>query len=518
MQTGLEDQLGLYQKRIPIFTRSVKGKFRQFKTSVLLLAYAVYFLLPWLPWARLDAPDQALLFDLPGRRFLVFGLTIYPQDIFWLALLLFIAAILLFFVTGLVGRAFCGYFCFQTVWTDVFIWIEHKIQGERPSRVRLFRQPWDREKWIKLGSTHGLWLLLSFWTGFTFVAYFNYAPQLWVDFFTGHAASAAYITTGILALSTYVAAGLMREQVCTYICPYGRFQSVMYEPETLAVHYDADRGEGAHGRAVVRAGRGMANERRNQADPSASDRSASAATINAISVERRLVAMSPGERALAERHKLGLGDCVDCGLCVQVCPAGIDIREGLQYKCISCGLCIDACNTIMDSFGFPRGLIRYDSEQHLAAKINTPPQLHWRSLKTIGYGIALIVMSGFLAYSISTQDSFDRAVSQIRQPLYVVLSNDDIRNRYQVRITNKSAQAETYLISAPGLPAEALDLGNFSEITIQPGHGGLVQASVRLPPKLAVQTQRLDLVITPKGKPAEARTESVHFDSPSRHP
>ena len=478
MQTGLEDQLGLYQKRIPILTRSVKGRFRRFKTSVLVLAYAIYFLLPWLPWTRMDAPAQAVLFDLPGRQFLIFGLTVYPQNVIWLALLLIIAAILLFFVTGLIGRAFCGYFCFQTLWTDFFIWIEHAIQGERPTRVRLYRQPWDREKILKIGGTHALWLLVSFWTGLSFVAYFTYAPQLVPDFFTGRAADAAYITTAILMLATYVAAGLMREQVCTYVCPYGRFQSVMYEPETLAVHYDSKRGEAVHGRATARA----------------------------------------GLRTRAERAEKGLGDCVDCGLCVQVCPVGIDIRDGLQYKCISCGLCIDACNTIMDSFAFPRGLIRYDSEANLDAATQAPPRLHWRSLKTIGYGAALILMSAFLAYSIGTQDSFDRAVSQIRQPLYVVLSNNDIRNRYQVRITNKAAQTQTYIISAPGIPAGALDLGSFSEISVKPGHSGLVQVSVRLPPALAAQTQRFDLVITPQGKPAEARSESVHFDSPSRRP
>lgn len=478
MQTGLEDQLGLYQKRIPIVTRSVTGRFRRFKTTVLALAYAIYFLLPWLPWSRLDAPAQAVLFDLPGRRFLIFGLTVYPQDVIWLALLLFIAAILLFFVTGLVGRAFCGYFCFQTLWTDFFIWIEHKIQGERPARVRLYRQPWDREKILKVGGTHALWGLVSFWTGLTFVAYFSYAPQLVVDFFTGQAATAAYITTGILMLSTYVAAGLMREQICTYVCPYGRFQSVMYEPETLAVHYDDRRGEAAHGRATARA----------------------------------------GQRTLAERHEKGLGDCVDCGLCVQVCPAGIDIRDGLQYKCISCGLCIDACNTIMDSFNFPRGLIRYDSEKNLASPTPAPPKLHWKRLKIIGYGVALVLMSAYLVYSITSRGSFDRAITQIRQPLYVVLSNGDIRNRYQIRITNKTAEAQTYVITAQGVPADALDVGHFREITIKSGHSGLVQASVKLPPAVAARTPGFDLVLTPKSKPAEARKERVRFDHPGRRP
>ena len=477
MQTGLEEQLALYQKRIPIFTRSVKGKFRRFKTSVLVLAYTIYFLLPWLPWSRSDAPAQAVLFDVPGRRFLIFGLTVYPQDVIWLALLLFIAAILLFFVTGLVGRAFCGYFCFQTLWTDFFIWIEHKIQGERPARVRLYRQPWDREKLLKIGGTHALWLVASFWTGVTFVAYFTYAPQLVVGFFTGQAAAAAYITVTVLTLSTYAAAGLMREQICTYVCPYGRFQSVMYEPGTLAVHYDARRGEAAHGRAAARA----------------------------------------GQRSLAERHEKGLGDCVDCGLCVQVCPVGIDIRDGLQYKCISCGLCIDACNTIMDSFNFPRGLIRYDSEKNLAEATPAAPRLQWKNLKTIGYGVALLLMSGYLAYSIGTRASFNRAVNQIRQPLYVVLSNGDIRNRYQINITNKAGQSETYLISAKGIPAGALDLGNFREITIKPGHSGQVLASVRLAPELAEHTERFELVISPEGKPDEARSETVRFDSPKEH-
>ena len=478
MQTGLEDQLGLYQKRIPIFTRSVKGRFRRFKTSVLVLAYAIYFLLPWMPWSRLDAPAQAVLFDLPGRRFLIFGLTVYPQDVIWLALLLFIAAILLFFVTGLVGRAFCGYFCFQTLWTDFFIWIEHKIQGERPARVRLFRQPWDREKITKIGGTHGAWLVASFWTALTFVAYFTYAPQLVVDFFTGQAAAAAYITISILTLSTYAAAGLMREQICTYVCPYGRFQSVMYEGETLAVHYDSKRGEAVHGRAIARA----------------------------------------GLRTLAERHEKGIGDCVDCGLCVQVCPVGIDIRDGLQYKCISCGLCIDACNSIMDSFNFPHGLIRYDSEKNLAATAPVAPKLHWKRLKIIGYGIALVLMSAYLVYSIATRGSFDRAVNQIRQPLYVVLSNGDIRNRYQVRITNKAAREQTYQISVRGIPADALDLGHFREIKVKPGHSGLVQASVRLQPAQAAQTRNFELIIMPQGKPAEARSETVRFDTPGKQP
>ena len=474
MQTGLEEQLGPYQKRIPIVTRSIKGRFRNLKTTVLVCAYATFFLLPWLPWARPDAPAQAVLLDIPARRFLIFGLTAYPQDIVWLALLLFIAALLLFFVTGLVGRAFCGYFCFQTLWTDFFIWIERRLQGERPARIRLYRQPWDTEKMLKVGGTHALWIVASFWTALTFVLYFAYATDLLARFFQGDAAVAAYVTVGILTLTTYAAAGLMREQICTYVCPYGRFQSVMYEPQTLAVHYDARRGENTQGRAIAR----------------------------------------PGSRTLAERHAQGQGDCVDCNLCVQVCPAGIDIREGLQYKCISCGLCIDACNAIMDSFQFPRGLIRYDAEANLAQLAPTPPKLQWKRLNIVGYGSALSLMAGYLAYSIATRNTFDAGVSQIRQPLYVVLSNGDIRNRYQIRINNKSAHAVRYQIESADLPAGALDLGNFRQLQLKAGQSALVQASVRLSPERAARTAAFQLEIQPLDRAGTRRVEAVRFDKP----
>lgn len=471
MQAGLEEQVAPLQERIPVFTRSVKGTFRRFKTSVLVLAYAVFFLLPWLPWQRADGPSQAVMFDLPGRRFLIFDLTVYPQDVVWLALLLFIAATLLFFATGLVGRAFCGYFCFQTLWTDFFIWIESLFQGERPARIRLYRQPWTREKLLKIGGTHLTWLLASFWTGMTFVLYFGYAPDLLGRFFTGQAAPAAYITVSVLTITTYFAAGYLREQVCTYICPYGRFQSVMYDPETLAVHYDVKRGEAAHGRASARA----------------------------------------GLRTREERQAKGHGDCIDCGLCVQVCPAGIDIREGLQYRCISCGLCIDACNGIMDSMGYPRGLIRYDSEANLSKATPEKPRLHWKRLKIIGYGVSIMLMTGYLVYSVSTRSSFEDAVTQIRQPLFVVLSNGDIRNRYQIRLTNKQSRQESFQIRTEGLPASALDLAGFDEVSVKPGHSVIVQASIILPPEQAARTSEVKFVITPKSRPQEARTEKVSF-------
>lgn len=471
MQTAIEEQQGLYAKRIPIFPRSVKGRFRNFKWAVLTVAYAVFFGLVWLPWPREDRPSQAVLLDIQHRKFHVFDLVAYPQDVLWLALLLFVAATLLFFVTALVGRAFCGYFCFQTLWTDFYMLIERLVQGDRPKRVRLYKQPWNTEKLLKLGLTHLAWLLFSFWTAFTFAAYFTYAPELLRDFFTGQAHPAAYTTVFILTVTTYIAAGLAREQVCMYICPYARFQSVMFDPETLVVSYDERRGEGTRGRA----------------------------------------ALKPGLKTRQERQAQGYGDCIDCTLCVQVCPVGIDIRNGLQYPCITCGLCIDACDGVMDSIGFPRGLIRYDSQANLASPHPGPPRLHWKRLKVLGYGVALVAVSGLLAHSIATRSDFEQAVSQVRQPLYVVLSDGRIRNRYQIRITNKSPHDQVYRLGVRGVPVEAVDFGNFPEVRVKSGQSLMVQASVVLSPEQARRIDAFEFTIVPVGRAEEPRATQVHF-------
>lgn len=444
-------------KHIPVVTRSVKGRFRSFKTGVMILAYTVFFLLPWLPWQRNSAADQAILFDLQSRRFFIFDLIVYPQDIFWLALLLFIAAALLFFATGLIGRAWCGYFCFQTLWSDLFIYIEQWIQGERPARLRLKKQAWNAEKIGKIGLSHSLMVLVSFWTGLTFVAYFTYAPQLMQDFFSGQAAQAAYVTVFILTVTTYVAGGLVRENICLFACPYARFQGVMYEPDTLAVAYDTKRGEGTKGRSIP------------------------------------IVGLKTRE----ERQAQGHGDCIDCGFCVQVCPTGIDIRDGMQYQCISCGLCIDACNNIMDSVGYPRGLIRYDSERNLGSEQPHPPRLEWKRLKVIGYAAALVVMIVVLAVNIGTRAYTGAIVQQIRQPLFVTLSDGSIRNRYQINIVNKTESEATYDLTVKGIPANALDLGHIQAIKVRAGKSLSVNAMVKLEAEIAHKTQQFEFVLTP---------------------
>ena len=451
MSQSEENQL--YAARQSIFPRSVKGRFRHLKTGVLALAYGVYFLLPWLRWQRESGPDQAVLFDLAGRKFYIFDLVVYPQDIFWLAGVLMIFAYLLFFVTGIAGRVFCGYFCFQTLWTDVFIFIERLVQGERPARIRLEKQAWNGEKLLKIGLTHLLWLGMAFITGLTFVMYWDNAPELVGDFFTGKAPFAAYATTLFLTTTTYVMAGIAREQVCTYMCPYARFQSVMFDRDTLIVSYDAKRGEGDKGRSKL--GREL--------------------------------------KTREARAEAGVGDCIDCGYCVQVCPTGIDIRNGLQIQCISCALCIDACDTIMDSMGWERGLVSYSSQRveegGSKARLLRP--------KVLGYATVLLIAISLLVWSVGNQAPFDMTVSQVRQPIFVRLSDGRIENSYEIKLNNKTGHALDLSFSIRGLENAKLDM-EFQKVNLRPEQRLRVTARIKADPKVRDgRTHPVELVATP---------------------
>lgn len=441
-----EQEPELYQAREPIHPKSIKGRFRRFKTTILILAYAIFFLLPWLRWSRPVGPDQAVLFDLPTRRFYLFDLVIHPQDIFLLAGFLILAAWLLFFVTGLVGRAFCGYFCFQTLWTDMFMKVEYWVQGDRNKRLKLDRQPWNIEKIGKKGLTILIWTGIAFWTGFTFTAYWADAPQLFAAFFTAHAASAAYITTTILTLTTLVAAGFAREQVCIYMCPYARFQAVMFDKETLLVSYDAHRGEGATGRKPLQ----------------------------------------KGLMTLDERHASNVGDCIDCKLCVQVCPTGIDIRDGLQLACISCGLCIDACNDIMTKRGWPEGLIRYASE----LEIETGKKPSLLKFRTIGYGIATILVTGALIYGVWSIKPADFSLRQIRQPLFVLMSDGSIQNNYEMKINNKRQTPLDFHLKVKGLKGAEITIGGgFEDLHIPADQTRIYRVHIRAPAASGISRQ-----------------------------
>jgi cytochrome c oxidase accessory protein FixG len=452
-QVAVSEQETLYQKRIPIFPRSVKGRFRNLKYGITILAYGIYYLLPWVRWERPNAPNQAIIFDIPGRHFYIFDLVVQPQDIIWLGGLLVIAAMLLFFVTGIAGRVFCGYFCFQTLWTDVFILIERLIQGERPARLRLYKAPWNGEKIFKITATYSLWLLMAFLTGLTFTLYWGDAPVLLGQIFTGQAPFAAYATTLFLTATTFVMAGLAREQVCTYMCPYARFQSAMFDRDTLIIAYDERRGEGSRGRHGL--GRGF--------------------------------------KTREERHPEGMGDCIDCGFCVQVCPTGIDIRNGLQLQCISCALCIDACDTIMDNLKWPRGLIRYTSDNAREGK-----QTRIIKPKTLGYGVVLVGAMTALGFSIANQATYNATVAQIRQPLFVVLSDGRVQNTYEIKLNNRVQKAAKLKVSVEGLPGAELDLGHLDEIALAPDQRLRVMARVRAPQQFDGEVQHpFKFVLTP---------------------
>ncbi len=446
----------LYQKRIPIFPVSVKGRFRTLKTSILVLAYAIYFGLPWIRWERVIGPQQAVQFDIPGRRYYLFDFIVNIQDILWLAGFLIMAAMLLFMVTGMLGRAFCGYFCFQTLWTDAFIFIEHLVQGDRNARIKLSKAPWNQHKIVKIGITWLLWLLIGFMTGFTFAAYWTDAPTLLIQIFTGSAPFAAYACVLFLTATTFIFAGLAREQVCTYMCPYARFQSAMFDKDTLIVSYDAIRGERSEGRAK----------------PHRDYKSAEA------------------------RQEKGLGDCVDCNYCVQVCPMGIDIRKGLQYQCTSCALCIDACDVIMDKVGYAKGLVRYTSENALAGnktKLLKP--------KTVGYGTIILVVLIALTISISNRATTTYSVEQVRSPLSVMLSDGRIQNSYEVKLNNQTQKPQSIRVSIEGLDDAVLDMGASQDIHLRPEQRLQIRAKVTQSGASHATEQHYDFVITPIDDP-----------------
>ncbi|MFA9459342.1 cytochrome c oxidase accessory protein CcoG [Thiohalorhabdus methylotrophus] len=468
-----EQTEGLYAAHEKVYPQAVRGFFRRMKTTILLVAYAVYFLLPYVRWEN----RQAVLFDIPGRQFFLFGLRVAPEDIIWLSGLLFIAAVALFFVTSLAGRVFCGYFCFQTLWSDVFLWIEEKVEGGRSRRLRLDKQPLSADKALKKGIKHSLWLAVALLTGITFTLYFADAYQLWYQYLTFQAPLPALFTAGLLTATTYTMAGLAREQVCTYMCPYARFQGAMFDRDTLIVAYDPSRGERSQGRQPPKR----------------------------------------GER-YEERVAAGKGDCIDCGYCVKVCPTGIDIREGQQYQCITCGLCIDACDTIMESQGFPKGLIRYTSENELEGG-----KTHLLRPKILGYAVILLAAIGVLAYSIANQSMMDLNVAKVRNPTYILEPDGRIKNVYELRVNNKAQEVRRYRVSMQGLPAAEYEIqGGFREFSVDPGENQTVRAYVWVDPDdlkgprshFSFRAERIDV---PSGKETEASEATAMFYTPEQY-
>jgi cytochrome c oxidase accessory protein FixG len=389
---------GLYLAHQKIYPREVRGIFQNLRTACVYLLLGLYYCVPWLQWDG----RQIVLFDLPARKFYIFSLILWPQDFFYLAWLLIMAGLTLFFVTALAGRIWCGYACPQTVWTEVFLWMERWVEGDRLQRVKLDRAPWNAEKILRKSAKQFLWIAFALWTGFTFVGYFTPGDQLLQKI--RHWSLGPWETFWILfySFATYGNAGYLREQVCKYMCPYARFQSAMFDKDTLIISYDSQRGEPRGGR---------------KHGPRPADK----------------------------------GDCIDCSICVQVCPTGIDIRDGLQYDCIACGACIDACDEVMEKMGYPKQLIRYTTEHALNRK-------HTRILRprTVLYGgLLLLLFSGFI-YSISQRVPLRIELLRDRNALYRTLDENHIENVYTLKILNMDSKDHSYRIRLEGIPGTEL--------------------------------------------------------------
>ncbi len=403
-----------------VYTRRIHGFYQRLRRRVsapLLLAFFV------LPWISIDQ-RPAIFLDIAARKFHIFWLTFWPQDGLLLAWLLIISAFLLFAVTVWVGRVWCGFSCPQTIWTQMFIWIEDKCEGDRQSRMKLDAKAWDANKALRKTSKHILWWLLAFFTSATFVGYFYDIRELISDIFLIEVTSDAVFWTGFFTLATYINAGWMREQVCKHMCPYARFQSVMYDKGTKVVSYDANRGD-----SFVDAVSGISL---NKNIPQ---------NNNSVSIKRL-----PRSAAL-DHNAAGLGDCIDCSWCVQVCPVDIDIRGGLQADCINCGLCVDACDSIMDKINYPRGLIRFASETELENKKSSDNKIRLPSPRFIGYSLVLLIITGLFVTQLISRTPLEAGIARDRGVNLYRERGENIENVYLLRLGNMSRKAQNYQVS-----------------------------------------------------------------------
>ncbi len=417
----------LYKKRVPIYPKLVSGKYRLVKWVLLFVTLGIYYGLPWIRWERGPAePSQAVLVDFSGQRFYFFFIEIWPDELYYVTGLLILSALLLFLVTSLFGRLWCGYACPQTVWTDLFIAVERMVEGDRNKRLRLAKQPWGAGKVIKKTIKHGLWLLISAATGGAWVLYFHDAPTVVGNMFAGTAPMSAYLFFGLLTFTTYSLAGLMREQVCTYMCPWPRIQAAMTDEDTFNVGYFAARGE-------------------------------------------------PRGKHKKGKDNSHLGDCVDCKACVVACPMGIDIREGDQLECINCGLCADACDDIMKKLAMPTGLIAYSSDyrQPDVKKSKRFFPVLFRG-RTLFYSVAILIVSAIMTMGLTSRATVEFGIERNRAPAFTTLSDGSVRNAMMLRILNKESAPVEYLVRVSGpkeliLAAVGHDISDLSMKITVPG-------------------------------------------------
>jgi cytochrome c oxidase accessory protein FixG len=473
-----KEALPLYVTRIKVYPRAIAGQWRRIKWGVLVLLLGIYYLVPWIRWDRgPDAPSQAILIDLDGRRGWFFDTVIWPQEVYFVTGLLILAAFGLFLATSLFGRVWCGFTCPQTVWTDLFMWVERLIEGDRNERMRMDRQPMSVAKAARKTLKHAAWLVIAAATGGAWVFYYVDAPTTLVKIFRGEASAEVYVFVGLLTATTYVLAGWAREQVCTYMCPWPRFQAAMLDEQSLIVTYQKWRGE------------------------------------------------KRGKHKAGDSWE-GRGDCVECNLCVAVCPTGIDIRDGQQIECIGCSLCVDACTQTMDKVGRPRGLIRWDTlaNQQAMEESKGSAEARWRPVRprTVLYAALLLVVAAVFLTAFALRTNAELTVQRDRSPNFVRLSNGDIRNAYTVKILNKQRQETRYRLALSGLPQATLGIvaagneGGATDLVVHPDTVGTFRVFVTVPAAAApAGAKSITLDIRDAGGQARASHDAV-FVGPAR--
>jgi cytochrome c oxidase accessory protein FixG len=471
------DDAPLYAPRKQIYPQAVKGRYRTIKWAVLAITLGTYYFLPFIRWNRgPHAPDQAILVDLVNSRFYFFFIEIWPQEVYYITGLLVLAALTLFLMNAVAGRIWCGYLCPQTVWTDLFYAVERWIEGDRRERMRGDKEKLTVRVFGRKVLKHFIWLMIAWWTGGAWVLYFADAPTLVYELATFQASYVAYLWIGILTFTTYTLAGFMREQVCTYMCPWPRIQAAMTDEYALNVTYRYDRGEP------------RGSVKKNEA---------------------------------LKLQGLPAGDCIDCNQCVAVCPTGVDIRKGLQLDCIQCGLCMDACDNVMGKIGRSQGLIAYDTDMNVQARIEGRPEVRRILRPRTGFYAGLIALVGaVMIASLAMRQSLYLSVMHDRNPLFVRLSDGSIRNGFTIRIANKNLDERSYLVSVEGLRDVRIDVvggvvdqQGRSIVTVGPDQTLEARVLVTNTASTAEESTALRFVLTDLATGDTAST-SDHFKAP----
>lgn len=464
----------LYAGKVAVYAKAVKGRFRTIKWAALAVLLGIYYVTPWLRWDRgPGAPDQAVLVDMAGRRLYFFGIEIWPQEVYFLTGILILAAFGLFLATALFGRLWCGFACPQTVWTDLFMQVERWIEGDRAQRMRLDQAPWTAAKWRKRAAKHAAWLVIALLTGGAWIMYFNDAPTVVRAFFTGEAGVTAYFFVALFTTTTYLLAGFAREQVCTYMCPWPRIQGALVDRDTMAVTYEAWRGE-------------------------------------------------PRGRYRKGESWEGRGDCIDCKQCVAVCPMGIDIRDGFQLECIGCGLCIDACDDVMAKVGRPLHLIAYDSERNQELRVaGRPPTYRLARPRTVLYAVVLMLAAGIMLAALGLRSAIDVNILPERNPLFVTLADGSIRNGYMLRLMNKERVAKTFELGVEDMAAARVSVLGRTEpagtanLAAPPDGVASYRVFVQAPrPEVQREVESITFTLTDRTSGAVSRFQSVFRGPP----